>query len=364
MSSQPAVSVVTSVYNGERFLRAAIESILGQTFGEFEYWVVNDCSTDGSRQIVESYLRDPRVRLLNTERNIGPYAAANMALVRARGKYVARMDADDLSLPHRLATQVEFLDNHPDVGLVGAGFQGIDEDGKPALPPRQNRRAGWELRWILLFWNCITHSTVMFRHDVARQLGYYASWRYAQDHDLWSRMSFVTELAEIEGICTAYRFTSGGLSATQVAAQRAASEEVSRRALAHVLRRSAEDPALKTFLRMQSRVSECSPRQLKELERFILSVVDPFCESFGYNRKIRELVVAKASEHIFSMAHLRESEIPFGSLLMYLRLIARGSYSPSLSRLAPAFGKLLLGPRGLRLAFGVRRRVRELRRVG
>ena len=102
--------------------------------------------------------------------------------------------------------------------------------------------------------------------------------------------------------------TGAGLSATRLHAQRAAAGEVSLRALARLLRRPADDPSLKKFVRMQSRVNECSPQQLKELERFILSVVNPFCELFGYDGGIRDRVVARAYEHIFAMAHLKESE--------------------------------------------------------
>jgi glycosyltransferase involved in cell wall biosynthesis len=360
MAPLPKVSVVTCVYNGERFLRPAIESILGQTFGDFEYWIVNDSSTDGSREIAESYLGDPRVHLLDTERNIGAYAAANLALARARGEYIARMDADDLSLPHRLATQVEFLERHSEVGLLGTGFQGIDEAGEPTGSPRQCQRPSWELRWILLFWNCVPHSTVMFRHDVARRLGYYGSWRYAQDYDLWSRMSFVTEVAEVENVCALYRISSNGLSATQLPAQRAASMEVSARALARVLRRSSDDPSLQRFVRMHHRVSEYSTRELRELERFILSAVDPFCGLFGYGEEIRARVTAEVHGQISSMAHLQESGTPLQSLLVYLHLAARGWHPKSRSRLLPAFGKLVLGRRGTHLATSVRRRVREL----
>jgi glycosyltransferase involved in cell wall biosynthesis len=127
--SYPKVSVVMSVYNGEKYLCEAIDSILNQTFENFEFLIVNDGSTDRTLEILQSY-RDPRIKVINNERNIGLTASLNKGLKIAKGEYVARMDADDVSFPHRLEQQKAFLDRNPRVAMVGSWAEVIDESGK------------------------------------------------------------------------------------------------------------------------------------------------------------------------------------------------------------------------------------------
>jgi glycosyltransferase involved in cell wall biosynthesis len=123
----PRVSILMTVYNGMPYLPAAIESMLKQTFQDFEFIIVNDGSTDGTVAYLDS-LADPRIHVVHRE-NGGTAAAANQGLQHCRGEYIARMDSDDISLPHRLATQVAFLDQHPRVGLVGAQMAPLGETG-------------------------------------------------------------------------------------------------------------------------------------------------------------------------------------------------------------------------------------------
>jgi glycosyltransferase involved in cell wall biosynthesis len=112
------ITVLMSVFNGERFLRGAIESILSQTYKDFEFLIIDDGSTDASTNIIASY-RDSRIRSLRSERNLGLAASLNQGLASSTGQYVARMDADDISLPNRLARQVGFMQTHPHVGACG-----------------------------------------------------------------------------------------------------------------------------------------------------------------------------------------------------------------------------------------------------
>jgi glycosyltransferase involved in cell wall biosynthesis len=122
----PAISVAMSVYNGERFLAEAIESVLGQTFADLEFLIVDDGSTDGSRAMIEAYAaKDARIRPILRE-NRGLIASLNQMLDEARAPLVARMDADDVCLPERLAQQVAFLDAHPDYGVLGCWTVDID----------------------------------------------------------------------------------------------------------------------------------------------------------------------------------------------------------------------------------------------
>lgn len=114
------------VYNGERFLREAIESVLQQTFADFELLIVNDGSTDRSLDIIQTY-NDSRIRLIDNGANLGLIAARNTGLKNARGEYIALLDCDDIAYPDRLAEQIAFLDKNPSFGMVGAWIEMIDE---------------------------------------------------------------------------------------------------------------------------------------------------------------------------------------------------------------------------------------------
>jgi len=210
---RPAVTVLMSVYNGEEFLPRALASIFSQTFADFELWVIDDGSTDRSAQIL-AQAGDPRLKVLTNTRNIGLTASLNKGLRVARGAYIARLDADDLALPQRLARQKAILDKQPGVGLVGSFAGKIDESGQPSgqwatpLEPE-------DIYYLLNFRNCLTHSTVMFRRDLVLGLGgYRENLRYAQDYDLWFRLSRKTRLALMRKILVLWRPGRQGISAT------------------------------------------------------------------------------------------------------------------------------------------------------
>jgi hypothetical protein len=210
----PRVSVVLAVHNGERFLQAALASVLGQSLQDFELIVVNDGSTDRSRTIVLG-MQDARIRLLDNEGNLGLTPSLNRGLGEARGEFIARLDADDLAMPDRLARQVAFLDAHPDVALVAGGYRIIDVEARwqrRVLPPRDHVA----LRWELLFTCPFAHSAVMWRREaVAVAVGGYApEYQYAMDWEFWARIASRLQLAAIPGVVALYRDQPESMTAT------------------------------------------------------------------------------------------------------------------------------------------------------
>lgn len=180
----PKVSVLMAVHNGEKYLGEAIESILRQTFTDFEFIVVDDASTDRSFEIAGAYT-DPRMVLVRNERNLGLTASLNRGLSLARGQYVARMDCDDISLPERLARQVAFMDANPDVGACGTWALDIDREGK--VIGRREVPLGEHLN--NFYWReSLIHPASMFRFDPAAGPRYDTAARYSQDYDLWFRI--------------------------------------------------------------------------------------------------------------------------------------------------------------------------------
>jgi glycosyltransferase involved in cell wall biosynthesis len=186
--STPRVTVLLPVWNGEPHLGPAIASVVAQTMPDFELLIVDDGSTDRSREVARSY-RDPRVRVLENGRNLGLAATLNRGLREARGSLIARQDADDLSAPDRLALQCEAMDRRRDLALLGTQAQVIDVGGRRAGSIARGGETG-SIRWELLFDNAFVHSSVLFRRLVVldEMGGYDERIRYCQDYELWSRL--------------------------------------------------------------------------------------------------------------------------------------------------------------------------------
>jgi glycosyltransferase involved in cell wall biosynthesis len=185
--SIPKVTVLMSVYNGKTFLAEAISSILNQTFRDFEFLIINDGSSEPVDQVIESF-HDERIRYVEQE-NMGLTKALNRGLALARGKYVARMDADDVSLPERLQAQVDAMDSHEGLDLVGTFFDVINASGA-IIEKKELITDDLYRLWRLQFHNNYGHGTMMMRRSEIIRVGNYdESLQYAQDYDLWSRVS-------------------------------------------------------------------------------------------------------------------------------------------------------------------------------
>ena len=204
----PALTVAMSVYNGERFLAPAIESILGQTFRDFEFLILDDGSTDATAQIIRRYAaQDGRIRPIIRE-NRGLIVSLNQLLAEARAPIIARMDADDISVPTRFEKQMGFLEANPDHGIVGSWSEDIDERGEPWMvdsPEHPVTHEEFECN-IRHGGPLLCHPVVMYRADVVQQAGgYHAAFRHCEDHDLWLRLSSITKMANIPERLIRYR---------------------------------------------------------------------------------------------------------------------------------------------------------------
>lgn len=216
----PRVSVITPVRNGERFLAAAIESILAQHFTSFEYLVVDDASTDGSAEIIARYAAaDARIIPLHNPVNINHSYALNLALHRARGEFIAILDADDLAHPERLVRQVKFLTSHPDVGVVGAQVHQIDDDGR--ICKAMAYPTSWALaRWTIFFATPVLHSAAMMRRALLDEIGGYSvQWKYANDYSLWATLIDRTRITNLAETLVSYRRHAQQMSSTTTTPQ-------------------------------------------------------------------------------------------------------------------------------------------------
>ena len=189
-SNSPLVTVLMPVFNGSRFLAEAIESILHQTFEDFEFVIIDDGSKDNSFDIICQY-NDERLKIIQNRKNIGLAKTLNLGLEFAKGDYVARMDQDDISVSTRLEREVEFLDRYPDLGMVSTNCYIIDSSGKINNKPiYSNTLKGGEVEWHLFWGYPIIHPSVMFRTRLVQSLNGYPemSEYHVEDYLLWFRL--------------------------------------------------------------------------------------------------------------------------------------------------------------------------------
>jgi glycosyltransferase involved in cell wall biosynthesis len=205
-----------AVHNGELYLRQAIDSILDQTFRNFEFIIINDGSTDSTADILDSY-RDSRVSVISNSENLGLTASLNMGLDAASGEYIARMDCDDISLSERLDKQVAFMDQSPKIAASGTWARDIDGTGKVL----GNRCLGVGSRMTYDYWwpTPIIHPSAIIRKSLLRNHRYDPSIRYAQDYDLWLRLRKESALDNLPEYLLLYRVHRESISDTQAEPQ-------------------------------------------------------------------------------------------------------------------------------------------------
>ena len=205
------------VYNAERYVGEAVRSILEQTFADFDFVIIDDGSTDRSTEILEQFASDPRIRLIRRP-NTGYLRALNEGLALCQGEFIARMDADDVSLPDRLRRQIAFLDEHPECLMVGCALLRIDDDGDVLCEERlPEDHAEIEAR-LLEGRGAIGHPAALIRRQALVELGGYREPFYgAEDHDLWLRLAERGRLANLPeaGIDRMRAWTRSALDAGQ-----------------------------------------------------------------------------------------------------------------------------------------------------
>ncbi|MBU5614581.1 glycosyltransferase family 2 protein [Geomonas azotofigens] len=280
----PLISVVMSVYNGERYVGEAVDSVLSQSRTDFELIVVDDGSTDGTAAILASYT-DPRLRVIRHD-NQGLTRSLNLAVAQARGKYVARQDADDRSLPERLAIQTDFLDAHPEIALVGSAVKVISSQGVELATFRHPTEPA-EIAATLRSYNCFWHGSIMFRRDSFLELGGYDErFVTAQDYDMWLRFSERHQLANLPEPLYAYRFTVESVTVQRM---------VSQHRLAVLARRLAEEREGGSPDTVQDVASYIAlPLSLAE-RRQIINNYKPWCRLLIKNGLTREAAILMAA---------------------------------------------------------------------
>jgi GT2 family glycosyltransferase len=288
--SRPTISVLIPAYNAERYVLQSVQSVLAQTYEDFELIVVNDASTDRTLEILSS-IRDHRLLVLDNPRNLGIVGSLNRAMSEASGRYIARLDADDLCMPTRFARQVAFLDRNPRT-MVVCTEQSVLERGQVRFSRQQADPDPKVLQWMLHVSNPIGHPSTMFRAEVVTELGAYLreEFKYAEDFDFLHRVLRLGEIAALPDYLTIYRQHDQNLTRTR-------RDEVTRRTTA-VLRdvysallgsdRTAEATLVAEHL--MSGIPFADPTALGRLGGFLSQLVTAFTETYRLSEEQRRKV--------------------------------------------------------------------------
>lgn len=318
-SDSPKVTVLMPVYNGEKHLEKAIESILTQTFRDFEFIIIDDGSTDGTPTILARYQqKDSRMRVCY-QKNEGVTASRNRGCHLAKGNYIAVMDADDVSLPERLAKQVAYLDAHPEVGVLGGWMEVIDENSVPQNKVRTPATPSL-IEWSLLFGCPVVHPSVMMRRDVIEQLGFYRPEALlAEDYDLWARACFTTQIGNIPEILVRYRVWQGGLTSRHSETIEQYTVRVMHSLIVRLL---GSDVSLETVVSLRRVVTGLPLANLQQIDQVATLVKQlhrAYLNTVSLNRAETREVAQDAGMRLLTLA-ASNSKIP---LVKRLRIVAQ-----------------------------------------
>jgi len=213
---KPIISVIMAVHNGEEYLKSSIDSVLTQTYRNFEFIIIDDASTDLTPVILRKYSKkDRRIKIITNPKNVGLTKSLNKGIKIARGEFMARQDADDISLPSRFEKQINYLDSHENVVLLGTSAYIIDKDNTiitKIVPPQSDEK----IRKRLYSQNCIFHGSIMFRRKVG---AYRENFRFSQDYDLYLRALEIGKIETLPEALYMHRFTKEQVSVTRLKEQ-------------------------------------------------------------------------------------------------------------------------------------------------
>jgi glycosyltransferase involved in cell wall biosynthesis len=314
----PKVSVVMPVYQDEQYLQQAIDSILGQTFRDFELLIISEAdSSDNTISIINSY-SDSRIRHFHNRSRLGLVRSLNVGIQKARGEYVARMDSDDVCRPQRLSKQVRFLDEHGEVGVLGASAVIINQQGKPYA--RFSAPTMPELiDWFLLFGEALAHPTVMIRKSTCQELsGYAYEYPYAEDYDLWLRARRVTRIANLPDALLQLRKHTANISRANTKVGIESQIRLLTREASSILRNEVEREVLRTLIGHQLADSG----DAVEAAKFVRSICVGFIRQKNVSRLAERAIRADAARRMSVMARLSIKSNPLSALRIVMMAIS------------------------------------------
>ncbi len=314
-SVTPKATVLMSVYNGEPYVAEAIQSILDQTFQDFEFLIVDDGSTDATPETLHQYAsRDKRIRVIPNPSNIGLTKSLNRGIELARGEYIARQDADDISFPERLRRQVDYLDKNPHVGVVAAWVNARSADDHVDRVWR-SPESPMLIRWSLLFGNCLAHPTTMFRRQICIDAnGYDETFRFAQDFELWTRLSSRTMFACLTQVLCERRVHEDMIGLQHREEQESAVCDLLQKSVADLLGTPPESELIRSLFRAEQGLALPSSHDVLKVTRLIERMFADFVARYRPSGRERQAVARDCGWKIGRLAQRNLSLWPAAAL--------------------------------------------------
>lgn len=310
----PRISIIVSTYNGRKYLRQALGSLLSQSFTDFELIVVDDASIDATWGTLQN-IDDQRLVLFRNDENLGIGASLNRALQVATGEFIAVQDHDDLSMPNRFQEQVEFLQSHRDVALVGSPGWVINENGLRISTWRVPHQ-DIDLKWEILINEPFLHTSVMFRRNVIEHIGGYSTnptYRFAEDYELISRITADFRVANLSDPLVCWRQHCSSASDSNRRQQEEASFQISLRNIRRLI--PDTDAHQRRLLQALMQTRPGSPTDISDIEvgltvTFLSSLLEAFYESYGFRQSQAHAHLRQAQrkirKHLVALAYRRD----------------------------------------------------------
>lgn len=286
----PCITVLMPVYNGAKYLIAAVDSILNQSFPNFEFLIIDDGSSDETADLLKSY-KDPRVKILKHDKNRGFAYSLNEGIKLAMGKYIARMDVDDISLPDRLYEQIKYLDNHSEVDIIGSSAKRIGVIKKSFwMPPLTHN----EIKATLLFESSFAHPTVMVRNKLCKMASfkYIGKYRPAEDYELWSRIADVAKMGNLKQVLLFYRIHSSQDSSVYSGPKEKSAAEIR----AHIIIKTGIIPSKEELRYHQMladyRISDDGANILNKIFSWVNKIIESNNKTQYFNSDCLEKIIA------------------------------------------------------------------------
>ncbi|MFH0891451.1 MAG: glycosyltransferase [Candidatus Falkowbacteria bacterium] len=300
-SKLPKISVILPVYNGSEYLAPAIDSVLAQTFDDFELIIIDDGSTDGSGNIIRGFATDKRVKLLYNEKNLGLVGTLNRGISAARGEYIARMDQDDICYPERLEKQYVFMNDRQDVGVVGTGIILMNGAGD-TFDKRAKPAEHYLIKWRCFFSVPIFHPTVIARADILKNNPYDQNFEYCEDIELWSRLIFKKniEFANLPDYLLRYRIHGASMTKIRTNDQAIKSAQIKINNIKNFIFLSAEAKrALNNYL-----MGNNTAKELFLVQKIYTNLLEKYAAIEKLNERQKQTIVRSLKFHKFFLNNL------------------------------------------------------------
>jgi glycosyltransferase involved in cell wall biosynthesis len=316
-----AVSIIISVYNGERFLRRAIDSVLSQTFHDWELIVVDDASTDSTPDILAEY-RDPRIRILRNETNRKQAVCSNRGIAVASGRYIARLDADDVSLPSRLADQVSYLDTHAEVAMLASAAHVIDEAGS-RVDFRPGGLNGCTVNFLFTRYCPVIHSSILFRTEAARPPDGYdedSQYRVTEDYEFMARVAFYGKARVLPEPLIEYRVHPSSVSATNVKDQLSQTDFIARAVVRRATGLDVDDLCWQAWKRFLLTKPDTAVRFESDEVKGLSVLIPALLRGFKHDPNGRCVLPWYWAKHALALAIGRRGDISMGTRARFMVL--------------------------------------------